>query len=500
MGFPERIITGRKVSTGEEKNEQKFLEKCFVGQYLAQLEQLMKIRKFAEEMMSNLAEDLEKTSERLDRVRGRMEHLRDVECPRIENLCWNFSPASFVRTASDVYVYRNNIPKGAMFHRSQNEDHVKRRRQPAQEVTKLKNLDKFWTCFEVKVWNNDDLKIAPATDELRCLEKFTNPRFFYNQWMKQEAEKHTQREKRESKILLEREEDRRKYAAEEKRLFPILSGELVAIEKHFKNDLGEEVTRIVGNEQDIKEYKLQLAQNKKIRQKINYGRNTEIDKEELEKARAKEEAYELTEPKVEEPKKEEFKKLDTPGALSTFNFAVDTCTPPLEPQNAKKSVAMRDPGKSKPRLPSRVGIETIPLNQLAAPPNIRKYDDDGEYAVRFEGLKPDSGMQSSVQHRRASMKVLENIRKGSISDVNRTSSRQMNQMKEDKKDSASVFMNLRQRPMLEEESDTDESSWNEMLQKHIRSPLDLNEPEILKPHLAHNFALMEDLEGNGTQD
>jgi len=222
MGFDEYIVPGR--GDGEDPNaappqQKKALEETAVNNMLQSLAQLVDVRCFATEIFTNLQKEAEETVQRMNSVRDRIQKMSHLVAP-IEATFHSSSPDCFYSAYANQKLVRDSTPSGGLFIRSNAPKSVERRRYEAWEVPQLNLLNKYAKCLDIG-----------DQDEVNCLDRYTNPRFFLNQWV--EAEMERLKKKKKGRRKKKKNPNRKKKGPKT----------VQALQKTYKNDLGQTIVR-----------------------------------------------------------------------------------------------------------------------------------------------------------------------------------------------------------------------------------------------------------------
>jgi len=222
MGFNEYIVPGRGSSEANSKeapNQKKALEKNAINHMLQCLAQLVDVRRYATEIFTDLQAKAEEAGARMQNVKERVQKL-SAQVDPIDEKFHKSSPQCFFESFPTKKLQMQTIPYSGYFVRAHAPAPVDRRRAEVVSVPDLSKLDKYHKCLAV----DEDT-------QLHCLDRYTDPRFFFDQWLaeqKEAQEKRRRRKKRKRKLK------KKKYDQPKK---------VTAFKKTYKDDLGREIVR-----------------------------------------------------------------------------------------------------------------------------------------------------------------------------------------------------------------------------------------------------------------
>jgi len=218
MGFNEYIVPGRGALEQSEgsSDRKKALEKNAVNHMLQCLAQLVDVRAYATEIFTNLQTKAEEASVRMRNVRKRVEALSEQVEP-IDDQFHKMSPQCFYSAYATKRFQSETTPDGGFFIRKGAPAPVNRRRHEAQPTPELNKLDRYEKCLDVGDRTN-----------IHCLDRYTDPLFFFNQWVQSQQELMKKKKKKKKKKKRKRQDQPKK---------------VTAFQKTYKDDLGREIVR-----------------------------------------------------------------------------------------------------------------------------------------------------------------------------------------------------------------------------------------------------------------
>jgi len=219
MGFNEYIVPGRgpQQASNENPDRKKTLEKQAINDMLQCLAQLVDVRTYATEIFTNLQVKAEETSTRMRNVRKRVEEL-SVQVDPVDDQFHKMSPQCFYSAYANKRFQSETTPDGGLFIRRNAPAPVNRRRHQAKPTPELNKLDRYEKCLDVG-----------ARENIHCLDTYTYPRFFFDQWVQGQMEllKRKKRGKKKKKKRKRRDQPKK----------------VTAFQKTYKDDLGREIVR-----------------------------------------------------------------------------------------------------------------------------------------------------------------------------------------------------------------------------------------------------------------
>lgn len=257
MSFPDRIVPGRieDPSAIGPSAGPNVLQDSRSSHMLQVVAQLIDVRKFAQEIFQGLHEEAIQTSKRIEDVRQRM-YTVQKQVPVVEDMFHHYSPASFVMSPLKHPLKRETNTKGGFFIRNSAPHAVDRRRDVAQKWPDLNKLNRFQKCLDTKAEN------------LFCLDKYTNPRFFFDMWLKGEQER-LEKEKAARKKRRKAKGKRKKNKGSKK------TQTVQKVKRKRIDEFGNAYWVEVGSSTETEEYKINVQEG--TAKTLTYGTAVEYD-------------------------------------------------------------------------------------------------------------------------------------------------------------------------------------------------------------------------------
>lgn len=194
MGFPDIVVQGRICDTsdpasfvGRPGGISTTLPEAATTHLIQVLAQLVEVGAAAAEVFKNLHKDAEITFKRIGQVRERINNLSE-NVPHVENMFRTNSPASFYEAYSLTGLALRSIPNGGIFIRANAPPAVDQRRVVCGDPPDLNKLNRYAKCLEIK-----------GADSINCLERYSNPLFFFDEWIKDQQMKFDKKKKKRRK-------------------------------------------------------------------------------------------------------------------------------------------------------------------------------------------------------------------------------------------------------------------------------------------------------------
>jgi len=179
MPFGARIVATRPdITEIYQGNAHNVLEKASVSNMIGLLQQMNEISKYASEIFSSLLQEADKSIERINTCKQRINKL-DQSVPNIENMFIQNSPAYFYDNpfSGREYSRRDNL-RGLIFRRDRASGEVNRRRAQAEPPPDFSSMDPY------------------SENKIPCIKKYSDANFFMNQWLEGEKQKMEEDRKR----------------------------------------------------------------------------------------------------------------------------------------------------------------------------------------------------------------------------------------------------------------------------------------------------------------
>lgn len=287
MGFPSVVITDVKPDAYDDRvmpfhgdpAKGEVLQNLHIATCFSQLEKVLAIRGRAEQIFNRVFSECQQLNERIASLDQRMQDLKE-QSHDIQKMMENHSPECFMSVSANEIVSLVHSVPGGLFNRSTAPEEVNQRRDETDELVPLNNFNRFWPCLEIGVG-------VPADKNWICSHSYTNPRFFFEKWVEDQA---SWRAKEDEK----KEEVKKVFnARREKELEEASATPILPIERHYVDDAGRHYVKTIGEERDLGSYnRVERRFKREIsRKELIYGSGIKLEDSDVNET----EAYKLKE-------------------------------------------------------------------------------------------------------------------------------------------------------------------------------------------------------------